>query len=186
MKRCPPHAILAHNGVADTDLPEKKETLVQEERKMNCPYCNNNIPDGYAACPSCGATFGAGQQYSCGCAENVNMFTPFTKYAQFAGRSRRKEYWLWVLLGFIVGIVCTFLGEIGSIISGVWNLAALIPGIAVTVRRLHDTGRSGWNYLWVLLPFIGWIILLIFVLQDSQPGFNQYGPNPKGDGNNTY
>ena len=153
---------------------------------MNCPYCNNNIPDGYANCPACGAQLGQAQQCSCCCAENVNMFTPFTKYAQFAGRSRRKEYWLWVLLGIIVGIVCKLLGYTGDIISTIWSLATLIPGIAVTVRRLHDTGRSGWNYLWVLLPLVGWIIVLIFVLQDSQYGVNKYGYNPKGIGNDTY
>jgi uncharacterized membrane protein YhaH (DUF805 family) len=56
----------------------------------------------------------------------------------------------------------------------------LVPSIAVTVRRLHDTGRSGWWILISLVPVIGWIVLLVFMLTDSQPGSNQYGPNPKG------
>ena len=96
---------------------------------MNCPYCNNNIADGYANCPACGAQLVQNQQYSFGGEENVNMFTPLKKYAQFAGRSRRKEYWLFVLLNVIVGVICYFLGNVGNIISGIWSLAALIPGI---------------------------------------------------------
>ena len=153
---------------------------------MNCPYCNNNIADGYTNCPACGAQLVQNQQYSFGGEENVNMFTPLKKYAQFAGRSRRKEYWLFVLLNVIVGVICYFLGNVGNIISGIWSLAALIPGIAVTVRRLHDTGRSGWNYFWAFIPFVGGIIILIFMLLDSQYGPNQYGYNPKGIGNDQY
>jgi len=166
---------------------------------MICPYCNNNIADGYANCPSCGAAVSpqtaqaqAFPQMAPGyagmsMAEEVNMFTAFRKYAQFEGRSRRKEYWLFVLLTILAGIVFNiidliipFLGTVGQII---FNLATLIPGIAVAIRRFHDTGRSGWNYLWCLLPIVGWIIFLIYTCQDSQYGPNQYGANPKGMGN---
>lgn len=108
-------------------------------------------------------------------AENVNPFTPFTKYADFKGRSRRKEYWLFMLIYFIFAAI--------PLVKFIWVLAAIIPAIAVTVRRLHDTGRSGWLILLGLIPLVGGIILLIFCCQDSQPGINRFGYNPKGIGN---
>jgi uncharacterized membrane protein YhaH (DUF805 family) len=110
----------------------------------------------------------------------------------FQGRARRKEYWFFVLFNIIVSVILNFLdraigtydAEAGAgVLGGVYALAVLIPSIAVTVRRLHDTGRSGWWILIGLIPVIGWIVLLVFMLLDSQPGDNQYGPNPKtGDG----
>ena len=111
------------------------------------------------------------------------------KYADFSGRARRREYWFFVLFNIIVSIVLTvcdvFLGTYSAaasigILTGIYTLAVLIPGIAVTIRRLHDTGRSGWWILIVLVPIVGWIVLLIFMVIDSQPGQNAYGPSPKG------
>lgn len=112
------------------------------------------------------------------------------KYAVFQGRARRKEYWMFVLFNIIVSIILGILDRIlgtaseagGGLLSGIYGLAVLIPGIAVTVRRLHDTGRSGWWILIVLVPVVGWIVLLVFMVIDSQPGANQYGPNPKEGG----
>ena len=112
--------------------------------------------------------------------ESVHPFTPLLKFAQFSGRSRRQEYWLWVLVNFALGCV---LGLVSPVLEVVWMFVALIPGWAVFCRRMHDTGRSGWNWLWYLLPLIGWIIVLIYLCQDSVIGHNQYGPNPKGIGN---
>ena len=109
------------------------------------------------------------------------------KYADFSGRARRKEYWFFVLFNIIISIVLSicdvFLGTYSAaanmgILAGIYSLAVLIPGIAVTVRRLHDTGRSGWWILIVLVPIVGWIVLLIFMLLDSQPQ-NAYGASPK-------
>ena len=111
------------------------------------------------------------------------------KYADFSGRARRREYWFFVLFNIIISIVLTVcdvvLGTYNAaasigILTGIYTLAVLIPGIAVSVRRLHDTGRSGWWLLIVLVPLIGWIVLLIFMLIDGQPGQNAYGPSPKG------
>ena len=103
------------------------------------------------------------------------------KFAQFNGRARRSEYWYFVLFNLIVsmglGMVDAFLGL--GFLSPLYGLIALIPAIAVSIRRLHDTGKSG---LWLLIsfiPFIGWIILIYFMVQDSQPFDNQYGPDPK-------
>lgn len=100
------------------------------------------------------------------------------KYVNFSDRARRSEYWYFVLFNFLISAAVNIIfGE--GIVSGLVSLALLVPGIAVAIRRLHDTGRSGWNFLWVLLPVIGWIVLLIYYVQDSQPGANQWGPNPK-------
>ena len=104
------------------------------------------------------------------------------KYAVFSGRARRKEYWMFFLFNVIILFVLAFVeGFAGSpgIVSMLYSLAVLIPAIAVTVRRLHDTDRSGWWLLIALIPLIGMIVLLAFMVQDSKPGENQYGPNPK-------
>lgn len=84
-----------------------------------------------------------------------------------------------VVLGFIEGIARIDPQSGQGILGTLYMLAVLLPGIAVGVRRLHDTGRSGWWLLISLVPLIGAIILLVFLVQDSQPGENQYGPNPK-------
>ncbi len=103
------------------------------------------------------------------------------KYAVFDGRARRKEYWFFVLFNILISIVAaiidagTGLGFLGL----VYSLAVLIPAIAVSVRRLHDTDRSGWWLLIVLVPIVGAIVLLVFMVQDSQPGPNHFGPSPK-------
>ena len=102
-------------------------------------------------------------------------------YAVFSGRSRRAEFWYFnffnVLIQFGLGIFDYFLGM--RLLEGLYGLAILIPSIAVTTRRLHDTDRSGWWQLLLLVPLIGWIILIVFEFQDSQPGPNQYGASPK-------
>lgn len=113
------------------------------------------------------------------------------KYADFTGRARRSEYWFFVLGNLIIYIGLAVIGgllggitgsEEGAIVPialiGIFVLAILIPSIAVGVRRLHDTGKSGWWYLISLVPF-GSIVLLVFFCMDSEPGANQWGPNPK-------
>ena len=109
------------------------------------------------------------------------------KYAVFSGRARRKEYWFFVLFNIIIGLALTFIdfstglydveSEIG-LLSSLYSLAVLVPGIAVTIRRLHDTSRTGWWFLIAFVPIIGVIVLLVFMVFDSTPGDNQYGPNP--------
>lgn len=111
------------------------------------------------------------------------------QYAVFKGRARRKEYWFFLLFNLIASLVLTVVDfmtgsldpELGmGLLSGLYTLAVLIPSLAVTVRRLHDTDRTGWWLLIGLVPLIGAIVLLVFMLLDSQPGDNQYGANPKG------
>ena len=110
------------------------------------------------------------------------------KYAVFSGRARRKEYWFFALFNVIIIIALTFVDvsagsyDIDSgfgLLSGLYSLAVLLPGIAVAVRRLHDIDRTGWWLLIAFVPLIGAIVLLVFMVLDSTPGENQYGPNPK-------
>ncbi|MDH6112409.1 uncharacterized membrane protein YhaH (DUF805 family) [Kitasatospora sp. MAP12-15] len=103
-------------------------------------------------------------------------------YAGFSGRARRKEYWMFTLFNTIAMVVAEIIDAVlgtTGIITGIYVLAVLLPMLAVAVRRLHDTGRSGWWLLIGAIPFIGGIILLVFTVSDGQPSDNQYGPNPK-------
>lgn len=111
------------------------------------------------------------------------------QYADFEGRARRKEYWMFVLVNFLIGLLLGFLekalhltlfGSDFGIISTLYSLFVFVPGIAVGIRRLHDAGKSGWYYLAMLIPIIGWIYLIVLFCKDSVPGSNQWGPNPKG------
>lgn len=105
----------------------------------------------------------------------------FGGYFDFEGRARRSEYWNWWLFSFIVNIVGSFLSKIGgiAIIVAIFSLAMIIPSWAVLVRRLHDTGRSGWCMFLFCIPLVGQILALLWLTEDSNGGNNAYGPNPK-------
>jgi uncharacterized membrane protein YhaH (DUF805 family) len=110
------------------------------------------------------------------------------KYATFSGRAQRSEFWFFVatyllilfLLAVVDGLLGVFdtAGEVG-LLSGLFALAMVLPWLAVCARRLHDTGRSGWWMLVSFIPLIGSLVLLFFLVQDSAPGANAFGPNPK-------
>lgn len=102
-------------------------------------------------------------------------------YADFKGRARRKEYWMFVLFNMIISIVLELIGSLLGVswIGWIYSLAVLIPGLAVAVRRLHDTGRSGWWLLICLIPLIGAIWCLVLMCFDSKPESNKWGVNPK-------
>ena len=100
------------------------------------------------------------------------------KYAVFTGRASRTEYWMYFLVNIIIGLVLSIAGL--DIILWIYTLAVFLPGLGVAIRRLHDTGRSGWWLLIGLIPFIGVVVLIIFMVMDSEPGQNKYGQNPKG------
>lgn len=110
------------------------------------------------------------------------------KFAEFNGRARRKEYWMFTLFNILIFLVLEVLGialmksGVGVIffaLLGLYALAVIIPSLAVGVRRLHDTGKSGWFILLGLIPIVGPVILLVFMVMDSTPEPNEYGPNPK-------
>ncbi len=107
----------------------------------------------------------------------------FRQYADFSGRARRTEYWMFALFNIIIASVLMAidlgLGTYGALYS-IYGLVVLIPGLAVAVRRLHDVGKSGWFLLVGLIPLIGAIWLLILMVTDSQIGPNKWGENPKG------
>lgn len=112
------------------------------------------------------------------------------KYADFKGRARRSEYWWWALVsGIVSGIGSSFSNaytQNGGLINGLFtfvffllSLAIVVPSIAVAVRRLHDLGKSGWFYLFCLIPLVGPIILIVWFVGDGKPEENMYGPSPK-------
>ena len=101
------------------------------------------------------------------------------RYTKFDGRAGRAEFWWFVLASAIIGIVLSTLGRasvIFVVLYLVYALGVLVPSLAVAVRRLHDTNRSGWWYLLILIPLVGGIILIVFLATDGTPGHNQYGP----------
>lgn len=106
------------------------------------------------------------------------------KYTVFTGRAGRKEFWFFVLFNIIAYIILSaldaFLGTMG-VLGLLYSLAVLLPGLAVSVRRLHDTNRSGWWVLIGIIPLIGFIVLFVFAVMDSDHADNQYGPEPKDD-----
>ncbi|CAN7392274.1 DUF805 domain-containing protein [Rossellomorea sp. LjRoot5] len=112
--------------------------------------------------------------------------TALNKYADFTGRSRRKEFWMFSLVNFVIMFILSFAanivdssGTIFMVLYGIYALAVFVPSLAVSVRRLHDTGRSGAWYFIAFVPIAGAIVLLVFMCFDSDHGSNQYGPTPK-------
>ena len=106
-----------------------------------------------------------------------------SKYATFSGRAPRSEYWWFALANIIVQIIATIIDTIvlqseTPVVSGILSLALLIPSLAVSVRRMHDIGKSGWNILWAFLPLIGIILLLIWTCRKGDAGDNDYGSDP--------
>lgn len=104
------------------------------------------------------------------------------KYADFSGRARRTEFWMFALFNVVIGVGLSIVeGIFGGpgVLSGLYTLAVLIPGIAVGVRRLHDTNRSGWWLLIWFVPVVGWIVLIVFWAQEGNKGANPFGPDPK-------
>ena len=104
----------------------------------------------------------------------------FSNYVNFNGRACRSEYWYWVLFiilaDIVAGIIDYLLGM--QIVSSLFGLVTLLPGIAVSIRRLHDLDRTGWWILLALIPLIGWIILLIWYISKGTDGPNRFGPDP--------
>jgi uncharacterized membrane protein YhaH (DUF805 family) len=113
----------------------------------------------------------------------------FKRYFIFKGRSRRKEYWSFVLINSIVSILLGIFGFLVIKDRGIWGsvfaLIIMIPSIAVFVRRLHDINKSGWWWFFNFVPVIGTIVLLVFMFKEGQMDTNKYGPNPKTSEENT-
>ncbi|HSQ70181.1 MAG TPA: DUF805 domain-containing protein [Steroidobacteraceae bacterium] len=113
----------------------------------------------------------------------------FSKYADFGGRARRKEFWYFTLANTLIVVALAVVDLWADLVhrpsgfaflSGFYSIGVLVPGLAVAVRRLHDTDRSAWWLAIAFVPLVGVFMLLYFYVQDSSPGGNRYGPNPKG------
>ena len=104
-------------------------------------------------------------------------------YANFSGRACRKEYWLYTLSVYLFQAAGNLFKPVLplQIFFGLCSLLLVIPGLAVSFRRLHDIGKSGWNLLFAFLPVIGWIVLIVFYCKKGESGINKYGPNPLSD-----
>lgn len=104
----------------------------------------------------------------------------FSKYATFSGRAARPEYWYWVLFTVLASVIFVLIELNASVGAGraldaIFNIATVIPSIAVAARRLHDTDRSGWWQLLVFIPVVGWVLLLIWLCQPGTPAGNRFG-----------
>ena len=157
-------------------------------RTLQCPICGNNfIWDGSIL----SKTVFSSSSVNNSDIKRAGFFTALGKYAVFSGRASRREYWLYVIMQSCVMLAAAFVSGIGkiigetslSMIGGTVDLPLMLfflsPGMAVAVRRCHDTGRSGWWFLTNLIPCIGCFIFLFIVCKESEPD-NQYGPNPNG------
>lgn len=109
-----------------------------------------------------------------------------SKFADFSGRARRREYWTFALVNCLIATLLLILGlafgedsPASNIMVTIFYLIMLVPNLSVSVRRLHDIDKSGWYMFLSLIPLIGGLILLVWALMDSEPGENQYGKNPK-------
>lgn len=109
-------------------------------------------------------------------------------YANFNGRARRKELWMFILFNMLISLALQIVvgmisPEAMLVVVGLYTLAVLVPSIAVAVRRLHDIGKSGWWYFIALVPLIGGIWLLVLFVTDGNKGANEFGEDPKADEN---
>ena len=102
-------------------------------------------------------------------------------YADFKGRARRKEFWMFMLINWVISMVLAIIGGLihFTLLGSIYSLAVLVPTLGVGVRRLHDMGKSGWWYLICLVPVLGAIYLIYLWCQDSQAEANEWGANPK-------
>jgi uncharacterized membrane protein YhaH (DUF805 family) len=152
---------------------------------MNMVYCRGcakEIHSTATACPQCGAQQATQAPQAAQSAFNAEAINSswyvrvLKKYAVFAGRASRKEYWMFALVSALVSIgliiVENLMGSHAAMLSNLYSLAVLVPSIAVGVRRLHDTDRSGW---WLVLP----IVNIVFLAFEGQRGGNRFGEDPK-------
>lgn len=171
---------------------------------MYCKNCGNQLNENAAVCLQCGVLAGEGNRFcpNCGaqpdplavvcvkCGRELRKVNPtatttssseydgtfggaikhcFSNFVEFNGRATKSEFWYFQLFAFIVSIVT----------CGFGSLVTFLPNLAVCIRRLHDTNRSGAMYFVAFIPFVGWIFLLIWFCDKSHPGDNKYGSYPR-------
>jgi uncharacterized membrane protein YhaH (DUF805 family) len=107
----------------------------------------------------------------------------FANYVNFSGRATRSEFWWWqlftLLVAFVAGMIDGAVGLNSDTIPYLWALVTLLPGLAVSVRRLHDIDMSGWWLFIIMIPLVGFVLLFVWFIRDGTPGYNRFGANPK-------
>ncbi len=158
--------------------------------KNFCQNCGKETQSNQELCVKCGVLLKsqATDGFIPGSGKKARMnpwegfVAAFSKYATFRGRARRMEYWgfgLFELVFAVAALILDGAGGSGGALYALTTLVFLIPGISVTVRRLHDVGKSAWFGLILIIPIVGWIWYLVVVLQDGDFQVNKYGPSPK-------
>ncbi len=156
---------------------------------MECTYCKEEIQEGAVHCEHCNSELRPDGAQPEALSAFGYFVHAFKEYATFSGRARRKEFWFFMLFYMIFMFVATILDSLLGLFSdelgmglfgAIFAIGALLPNLAVTIRRLHDINRSAWWILISFIPLIGAIILLIFLCSDSEAD-NQYGKSPKGN-----
>ena len=163
---------------------------------MQCNQCEIEYPQNVKFCRDCGARRGKSprrtprtrSQRSSSITLGGAVELGFRQYYHFHGRATRAEFWWWALFVFGVSVVAQGLDKIAGthnadisngLFEGIWGFATIVPSLALSARRLHDINRgSRWLLLW-LIPFIGWVTLFIWALQQGQTGINDYGFDPR-------
>ena len=159
------------------------------QRYFDGAQWTDHYDDGGAAAQTAGAMGGGGYAMQSAAEPARDPIGYWKKvvlenYANFSGRARRAEYWWAYLINIAIAVVLfllgtVILGDAGVFLPIVFVLGVFIPMLSSLVRRLHDTGKSGWYYFVSLIPLVGGIILLVFLATDGERGANQYGPSPK-------
>jgi len=165
-----------------------------------CSKCGTEVPENIKFCHKCGNTLQGGQNTSSGNVQarqsgNLSLWDYYIKvlknYACFQGRARRKEYWGFTLFNFIIALGLAFAGAflggilgdeegtLGVALYWLYCFGVTLPGFGTFIRRLHDVGKSGWNWLWCL-TIVGIVPVFIWLCSDGQAFENEYGPDPKG------
>ena len=162
---------------------------------MFCPKCGNLLNDNEKYCRSCGAKIERDESSEskvnapCDHPHRTTELPPvtlgeafwlfFSRYTDFRGRSRRSEFWGAQLFLIVVEVIMRLVFRDGGIIPSLWSLVTFLPGLSISIRRLHDVGKSWVWYLWNLLPVAGQIILLVQYCTDGEPHANAWGESPK-------
>ena len=170
-------------------MPGEDEPLRRRPAQLTptaaCRACGAAIDPSVAFCPHCGARHPAATAPEPPRSFFGSVAICLRKYAAFAGRAPRAEFWYFALFSVLASLVAAALdsaieGSFAGYISDIVDLLLLLPGGAVQFRRLHDLDRSGWWYWIVLIPLIGWVLLLVWNCTRGTPGPNRYGPDPLG------
>ena len=159
---------------------------------MQCPRCGHDNPEASGFCERCGTNLSL-REVSVGAELPMVGFGEairrgFRNYATFSGRATRAESWWWVLFtvlaGIMLAVVDTVTGTMGmfgdsGLLGQLFELAVLVPSLALGARRLHDINRTGWWLLLIFAIVIGWIVLIVWAIKQGDKGPNKYGPDPR-------